>query len=49
MWENSTPSGLVVVRKPKEVTGPHYDHVAFVKVFEILPLFGFLWLIVRLC
>ena len=43
-WENSTPSGLVVVTQPKKVTGPHYDPVAFVDAFEILPLVGNLWL-----
>jgi hypothetical protein len=47
-WENSTPSGLVVVTQPKKVTGPHYDPVAFVNDFEILPFVGYLWL-VRLC
>jgi hypothetical protein len=32
-WENSTPSGLIVVTQPKKVTGPHYDPVAFVDAF----------------
>ena len=37
-WENSTPSGLVEVKQPKKVAGPHYYAAMPVSIIEILSL-----------